>query len=137
MERDLTGHGHVVIAGEAHRGVLAGELHASIGLGAVADEIAEAPELGGVARSDRLKGRLEGVPICVDVRDDCDLHRCRVGTTPISPRLARVIPLQVLWPAPRRPGAARAPYSASGSEPVSVPPYSGRFLMPSRVRHLE
>ena len=74
VERDLAGDGEVVVAGQAHRGVLARELHAGVGLGAVADEVAEAPQLGGVAGGDRLERRLEGVPVGMDVGDDRDLH---------------------------------------------------------------
>ena len=99
-----------MVAGQAHRGVLARELHAGVGVGAVADEVAEAPQLGGVARGDRVEHRLEGVPVAVDVGDDRDLHSVAV--------LAAV-------------------QSYSSAYPASAPPYSGRFLMPSRVRHLE
>jgi hypothetical protein len=64
-----------VVAGEAHRGVLARELHACVGLGAVAHQVAEAPQLGRVARGYRLERRLERMAVGVDVRDHCDLHR--------------------------------------------------------------
>ena len=51
-QRDLTGHGQIVVAGQAHRGVAAGELHAVVRVGAVAHEVAEAPRLGGAAFGD-------------------------------------------------------------------------------------
>ncbi len=77
VQRDLAGDREVVISGQAHGGVLAGELHAGVGLGSVADEVAEAPQLGGVAGRDRFERRLEGVSVGVDVGDDRDLHCCR------------------------------------------------------------
>ena len=46
LERQLAGHREVVVAREADRRVLARQLDAGVGLGAVADEVAEAPELG-------------------------------------------------------------------------------------------
>ena len=55
-------HAQIVVAGQADRRVLAGQLHAGVGLGAVADEIAEAPELLAVggARSRRAPRRRHG-----------------------------------------------------------------------------
>ena len=76
--RDLADRGKVVIAGEAHGGVLARELDTGIGIGAVSDQITEAPELRGIAGGDRLEHGFEGLPVAVDVGDDCDLHHCRV-----------------------------------------------------------
>ena len=63
-----------MVAGEAHGGVLLRELDARVGLGAVADEVAEAPQLRRVARGDGVERRLEGVPVGVYVGDDRDLH---------------------------------------------------------------
>ena len=110
IERYLADDGQVVVTGEAYRGVLAGELHADVGVGSVADEVAQAPQLGRVAGGDRIEHRLEGLAVAVDIGDDRDLHGCRSSSD---------VP----------------PYSSS--DPASAPPYSGRFLMPSRVRHLE
>ncbi len=67
LQGQLPEHREVVVAGEAHRDVRAGELHAGVRLSAVADEVAEAPHLGGVARGDVLEHRLEGVAVAVDV----------------------------------------------------------------------
>jgi len=80
VERNLAGHGQVVVSGEADSRVLTGQLHAGVRLCAIADEIAEAPDLRGRAVRDRLEGRLERVPVAVDVRDHRDLHLVRVGT---------------------------------------------------------
>ena len=76
--RYLADDGEVVVTGEADRGVLASELHADVGVGSIADEVAQAPQLGRVAGGDRVECGLEGMPVGVDVRDDRDLHVCRV-----------------------------------------------------------
>ena len=53
IERDLAGDGEVVVARQADGGVLAGELDAGVRVGAVADEVAEAPQLGRLGRRRR------------------------------------------------------------------------------------
>ena len=65
---------HVVVAGQADRRVAARQLDAGVGLGAVADEIAEAPHLLGAGELGVGEHRLEGVPVAVDVGEDRDLH---------------------------------------------------------------
>ena len=55
------------------------EFHAGVGLGSVADEVPEAPQLGGVAGCDRLERGLEGVAVAVDVGDDGDLQLLLLG----------------------------------------------------------
>ena len=74
LERELAANPEVVVAGEADRRVPPRQLDAGVGLGAVADEVAEAPQLLGVRRRDRLEHRLERVAVAVDVGDDRDLH---------------------------------------------------------------
>ena len=54
--------------------MLAHELAAVVGVGAVADHVAQAPDLDRRAGGDVLEHRLEGVPVAVDVGDDRDLH---------------------------------------------------------------
>ena len=128
------GDGEVVVAGEAHRDMLAREFDAGVRLGAVADEVAQAPQLGCLAVGDGLERGLEGVPVGVDVGDDGDLHRCRVRTPRVlSGSTGRS---RCNRATSRRVGGSRwhRPTRMLGS---STPPYSGRFLMPSRVRHLE
>ena len=55
--------------------MLAREGTAVVGVGAVADEVAEAPELRRLRAVDGLEDGLEGVAVAVDVGDDRDLHR--------------------------------------------------------------
>ena len=74
MERERAGDGEVVVAGQANRGVPPGELAAGIGLGSVADEVAEAPDLLRIRSGDVGEHRLESVAVAVDVGDDRDLH---------------------------------------------------------------
>ena len=74
LEADRAGHAHVVVAGEADRRVAARQLDAGVGLGAVADEVAEAPHLVGAGGLGVGEHRLEGVAVAVDVGEDRDLH---------------------------------------------------------------
>ena len=90
IQRDLADHREVVVSHQADGRMLAGELHAGVRLGPIAHEIAQAPDLGGAAVSDRLEGRLERVPVAMDVRDDRNLHHCRVGTPLFRGRSTRV-----------------------------------------------
>ena len=62
------------LPGQADRGVPPGQLDARVGLGAVADEVAQAPHLLALGGLDRVQHRLEGMPVAMDVRDDCDSH---------------------------------------------------------------
>ena len=78
LERQRAAHAEVVVAGQADRGVPAGQLDAGVGLGAVADEVAEAPHLLALGRLDRVEHGLEGVPVAVDVGDDRDSHLARL-----------------------------------------------------------
>ena len=50
LERQLAGHREVVVAGEADAQCSRGQRDAGVGVGAVADEVAEAPDLVGAAR---------------------------------------------------------------------------------------
>jgi hypothetical protein len=74
-----------MVTGEADGDMLTGEFDAGIGLGPVADEVAETPELGRVAGGDRLERRLEGVAVAVDVGDDRDLQRLLLGGLALAP----------------------------------------------------
>jgi hypothetical protein len=74
VERQLAGHGQVVVAGQAHGGVPAGQRAAVVGVGAVAHDVAQAPQLARAGVPDVVQHRLEGVPVAVDVGDDRDLH---------------------------------------------------------------
>ncbi len=74
LEADRAGHAHVVVAGQADRRMAARHLDAGVGLGAVADEVAETPHLVGADELGVGEHRLEGVPVAVDVGEDCDLH---------------------------------------------------------------
>ena len=60
-------HDEIVVAGQAEVAALAGERHAAVGLGAVAHEIAEAPDLLGAARLDVGEDGLEGRQVSVHV----------------------------------------------------------------------
>ena len=66
--------GEVVVAGEADRAVGLGQRDAGVGLGAVADEVAEAPQLLDLRLLRGGDHRLEGVPVAVDVGRDRDAH---------------------------------------------------------------
>src|SRR5450755_5037777 len=59
----------------------ASQLHARIGLGPVAYEVTQAPQLLAVGRLDLVEHGLEGVPVAVYVRYDSDPH----ATTYFSP----------------------------------------------------
>jgi hypothetical protein len=63
-----------VVAGEAEVATLGGELRAVVGLGAVADDVAETPDLVRVRLLDLGEHRLEGGQVGVDVADDRGAH---------------------------------------------------------------
>ncbi len=63
-----------MIAGEADGGVLPGELDARVGFGAVADEVAQTPDVVAFGLTDCVEHGLEGMPVAVDVGDDRDAH---------------------------------------------------------------
>ena len=73
LQRQAAAHAEVVVTGQADGGVLAGQVDAGVGIGAVPDQIAEAPELAAVGIVDGIEHRLEGVTVAVDVGDDRDL----------------------------------------------------------------
>src|SRR5918911_3633922 len=60
----------VVVAGEAELTPLGGEAHALVGLGAVSDQVAEAPDLLGAGRLHVSHHGLEGGQVAGDVRDE-------------------------------------------------------------------
>ena len=64
-----------MVAGQADGSVAPGQLDAGVGLGAVADQVAEAPHLLALGSLDRVQHRLEGMPVAVDVGHDRDPHR--------------------------------------------------------------
>ena len=86
----LTGDCEIVVSGEADHGLIARELDAGVGLCAVADEVAETPDLIDGAARDVSEHGLERVPVCVNVRDDCDPHRAR-RTGPLLPARAPAV----------------------------------------------
>ena len=63
-----------MVAGEADGRVPARQLDAGVRVGAVADEVAEAPHLLAVGCLDRVEDGLERLPVAVDVGDDRDSH---------------------------------------------------------------
>jgi STE24 endopeptidase len=67
-----------VVAREADRHALARDLDAGVGLGAVADQVAQAPDLLGARAAGVVQHRLEGVTVTVDVRDDGDVQRLKL-----------------------------------------------------------
>ena len=74
LQRQGSADPEIVVAGQADRRVLAGEVDAGVGIGAVADQVAEAPQLLAVRVAlIGLEHRLEGVAVAVDVGDDRDL----------------------------------------------------------------
>ena len=67
VELDPAGHGEVVVAGQAELGPVADDRAAVVGVGAVADDVPEAPQARGVGALDVLEDGLEGVAVAVDV----------------------------------------------------------------------
>jgi hypothetical protein len=63
-----------MVTGQADGDMPAREFHACIRLRPVPDKVPETPELGCIAGGDRLKRRLEGVAVAVDIGDDRDLQ---------------------------------------------------------------
>ena len=74
LQRKPAAHPEVVVAGQTDRRMPAGQLHARVGFGAVADQISETPQLLGARLLDRVEHCLERVPVAVDVGDDRHLH---------------------------------------------------------------
>ena len=87
VEADLAGDAEVVVAGQADRRVPARQLDAGVRLGAVADEVAEAPHLVGARGFGVGEHRLEGVAVAVDVGEDRDLHLVQFDRGPGTPSL--------------------------------------------------
>ena len=75
LQREAADDAEIVVSGEADGGVLAGEGHAGVRFGAVADEIAEAPHLLALRGVDLVEHGFEGVTVAVDVRNDRDAHQ--------------------------------------------------------------
>ena len=71
---EIAADAQVVVAGQADRGVAAGQVDARVGLGAVADEVAQAPHLLAFGGLDRVQHGLEGVAVAVDIGDDGYSH---------------------------------------------------------------
>jgi hypothetical protein len=67
LQRERLDDREVVVPGQADRAVRLGERDARVGVGAVADEVAEAPQLLDLRLLRGVDHRLEGVPIAVDV----------------------------------------------------------------------
>src|SRR5262249_10890530 len=67
IQRDLARYREVVVARQAHGRMLARELDARVGVATVADQVAQAPQLRGVAGCNCLERRLEGLAVGVDV----------------------------------------------------------------------
>jgi hypothetical protein len=74
LQRQHVDDREIVVAGEADRTVRLGQRDARIRLGAVADEIAEAPQLLDLSVLRGGDHGLEGMPVAVDVRRDRDAH---------------------------------------------------------------
>ncbi len=75
LQRDRAGDAEIVVAGQADRTMLLRQRHAGVRIGAVADEVAEAPQLLAVGLGDRIEHGLERVAVAVNVGDNGDLHR--------------------------------------------------------------
>ena len=56
-----------MVARQADGSVLPRQFDTGVRLGAVADEVAQTPQLGRLARSDGVQRGLEGVPVGMDV----------------------------------------------------------------------
>ncbi len=75
LEREVPAHGEVVVAAQALLGGGDRELDAGVGIGAVADEVAQAPDPAHVVAGHVLEHGLERVPVAVDVGEHRDPHR--------------------------------------------------------------
>src|SRR6185503_3629017 len=95
LQREHVDDGQVVVACHADGAVAAGELDGGVGFPAVADEVAEAPELLGALALGGVDHGLERVAVPVYVSCDGDLHggvssiRCRSGSAFPSPSWLR------------------------------------------------
>ena len=78
---DRVGHNHVVVSGETGRRAGVDRGHAGVGVGAVADQIAEAPDLIDAGLIDPAEHRGQRGKIGVDVRDDGDSASANAITT--------------------------------------------------------
>src|SRR4051794_38803685 len=76
LQRERARDREVVVAGEHDVAARERELDAQIRLRAVADEVAEAPDLVDVGGVDGVEDGLEGLAVAVDVRDHRDVHEC-------------------------------------------------------------
>jgi hypothetical protein len=75
VERQVAAHGHVVVADQADPvGGAAGQDAALVRRGAVADDVAEAPDLGDAGLHDVVQHRLQRLAIPVDIGDDSEAH---------------------------------------------------------------
>ena len=98
----------VVVSYQAHVRPLGHEGAAAVRARAVADEVAQAPDLVGRVPVDRREHRFEGLEVSVDVRDDGDAHGRRT--------LAKALGLVALA---ARSGSARPPSSGAPRFPTS------------------
>jgi arginyl-tRNA synthetase len=69
-----TEHREVMVADQAERAALPHQIGALVGLGTVAEHVAQAPDLLDAGIVDRIEGGLERWQICVDVADDGGAH---------------------------------------------------------------
>src|SRR3954454_25343674 len=128
LERERAGDGQVVVAGEQHVAAAERELDAQIRLRAVADEVAEAPDLVDPGGVDGVEDRLEGLAVAVDVRDHRDVHECAAWWRTRGLADGPGSPWPLRWGAPRPPRGCCA--RATGSSP---PPRSAsRSTSPPR-----
>src|SRR5690606_37985034 len=79
VHRQLAGDRHVVVAAERDVRLAADKLAAGVGVRAVADDVAQAPDLVDVLTFDLGDHRLEGLEVAVDVGDDRDAHQGAAG----------------------------------------------------------
>jgi STE24 endopeptidase len=91
-EVEPTEDGEVVVSYQADVRPLGHEGAAAVRARAVADEVAEAPDLVGRVPADRLQYRLERMEVSVDVRDDRDAH----GRRTLAKRVV-VLALAAVW----------------------------------------
>ena len=75
-------HRQVVVARQAQRAALADQLGAGVGLGAVADDVPEAPDLLDLRVGDRVEAALERGQVGMYVGDHRDAHGGQ-GTRPL------------------------------------------------------
>ena len=122
-------HRQVVVADQADLAALADQRRAGVGIGAVADQVAEAPDLLDAGRLDRREDGLEGGQVGVDVADDGYAQAAsvlRVSPGPYDGRVSTTDSIAELRGAVERAARALRDGEPTEPEPIARPPAEAR-----------